>query len=47
MAMRESANRVRTSRRTWPLELAFVAFGNCPSSWALQRYLGFQRGCPR
>ncbi|MBS1676162.1 MAG: DUF2892 domain-containing protein [Actinobacteria bacterium] len=28
-------------------QLAFVAFGNCPSSWALQRYLGFRRGCPR
>jgi len=28
-------------------QLAFVAFGNCPSSWLLQRYLGFQRGCPR
>jgi hypothetical protein len=28
-------------------QLAFVAFGNCPSSWLLQRYLGFQRGCSR
>jgi hypothetical protein len=28
-------------------QLAFVAFGNCPSSWLLQRYLGFQRGCAR
>jgi hypothetical protein len=28
-------------------QLAFVAFGNCPSSWLLQRYLGFERGCPR
>ncbi len=28
-------------------QLAFVAFGNCPSSWLLQRYAGFQRGCPR
>jgi len=23
-------------------QLAFVAFGNCPSSWALRRYLGFR-----
>lgn len=28
-------------------QLAFVAFGNCPSSWLLQRHLGFRRGCPR
>jgi hypothetical protein len=28
-------------------QLAFVALGNCPSSWLLQRYFGFQRGCPR
>jgi Flp pilus assembly protein TadB len=28
-------------------QLAFVAFGNCPSSWLLQRHAGFQRGCPR
>ena len=28
-------------------QVAFVAFGNCPSSWLLQRYAGFQRGCPR
>jgi len=28
-------------------QLAFVALGNCPSSWLLQRYLGFERGCPR
>lgn len=28
-------------------QLAFVAVGNCPSSWLLQRYLGFERGCPR
>lgn len=28
-------------------QLAFVSFGNCPSSWLLQRYLGFERGCPR
>lgn len=28
-------------------QLAYVAFGNCPSSWLLQRHLGFQRGCPR
>jgi hypothetical protein len=28
-------------------QLAFVAFGNCPSSWLLQRYLGFERGCAR
>jgi hypothetical protein len=23
-------------------QLAFVAFGNCPSSWALRRYLGLR-----
>ena len=23
-------------------QLAFVAFGNCPSSWVLRRYLGFR-----
>ena len=23
-------------------QLAFVALGNCPSSWALRRYLGFR-----
>jgi Flp pilus assembly protein TadB len=28
-------------------QLAFVAFGNCPSSWLLQRHAGFQRGCSR
>ncbi len=28
-------------------QLAYVAFGNCPSSLLLQRYLGFERGCPR
>ncbi|MBS1843193.1 MAG: DUF2892 domain-containing protein [Actinobacteria bacterium] len=28
-------------------QLAFVAFGNCPSSWLLGRYFGFERGCPR
>jgi Flp pilus assembly protein TadB len=28
-------------------QLAFVAFGNCPSSWLLQRHLGFERGCRR
>ena len=28
-------------------QLAFVAFGDCPSSWVLRRYAGFQRGCPR
>lgn len=28
-------------------QLAFVAFGNCPSSWLLQRYAGFERGCSR
>jgi hypothetical protein len=28
-------------------QLAFVAFGNCPSSWLLRRYLGFESGCPR
>ena len=28
-------------------QLAFVAFGNCPSSWFLERHLGFRRGCPR
>jgi hypothetical protein len=24
-------------------QLAFVAFGNCPSSWLLQRYGGLRR----
>lgn len=28
-------------------QLAYVAFGDCPSSWALQRFLGFERGCSR
>lgn len=28
-------------------QLVYVAFGNCPSSWLLHRYLGFERGCPR
>ncbi|MBS1879224.1 MAG: DUF2892 domain-containing protein [Actinobacteria bacterium] len=28
-------------------QLAFAAFGNCPSSWLLQRHLGFERGCAR
>lgn len=28
-------------------QLAFVAFGNCPASWFLGRYLGFERGCRR
>lgn len=28
-------------------QLAFAAFGNCPSSWLLQRYGGFERGVPR
>lgn len=26
-------------------QLAFVAFGNCPSSWVLSRYLGFRSAC--
>jgi len=28
-------------------QLAFVAFGDCPSSYLLRRHLGFERGCPR
>jgi hypothetical protein len=28
-------------------QLAYSAFGNCPSSLLLQRYLGFRKGCPR
>lgn len=28
-------------------QLAFVAFGDCPSSLLLRRYLGLRRGCPR
>ncbi|HKT82846.1 MAG TPA: DUF2892 domain-containing protein [Solirubrobacterales bacterium] len=28
-------------------QLAFVSLGNCPSSWLLQRYGGFERGMPR
>ena len=28
-------------------QLAFVTLGNCPSSWALQRYLGFRKASER
>ena len=28
-------------------QLAFVAFGNCPSSWVLRRYLGFRSASDR
>ena len=28
-------------------QLAFATLGNCPSSWALQRYLGFRRTSAR
>jgi hypothetical protein len=28
-------------------QLAFVAFGDCPSSWLLRRYTGLERGCHR
>ncbi len=28
-------------------QLVYVAYGNCPSSWLLQRYVGLERGCPR
>jgi len=28
-------------------QLAFVAFGNCPSSWVLRRYFGVQAACDR
>lgn len=28
-------------------QLAFVAFGDCPSSWLLRRYAGLERGCLR
>ncbi len=28
-------------------QLAFVAFGACPSSWLLRRYAGLERGCIR
>lgn len=28
-------------------QLAYVVFGSCPSSWALMRFLGFERGCAR
>ena len=28
-------------------QLAFVTFGNCPSSWALRRYLGFRSASER
>ena len=28
-------------------QLAFVALGNCPSSWALRRYLGFRSASER
>ena len=26
-------------------QLAFVALGNCPSSWAMRRYLGVKSAC--
>jgi hypothetical protein len=26
-------------------QLAFVALGNCPSSWALRRYMGVKAAC--
>lgn len=26
-------------------QLAFVVFGNCPSSWVLRRYLGVKSAC--
>jgi hypothetical protein len=26
-------------------QLAFVLFGNCPSSWVLRRYLGVKSAC--
>lgn len=28
-------------------QLAYVAFGDCPSSLLLRRFGGFERGCPR
>jgi hypothetical protein len=28
-------------------QLIYVAVGDCPSSWLLHRFLGFERGCPR
>jgi hypothetical protein len=28
-------------------QLAFVAFGNCPSSWVLRRYFGVKAACDR
>lgn len=28
-------------------QLAFVAFGNCPSSWVLRRYFGVKGVCDR
>ena len=28
-------------------QLAFVALGNCPSSWVLRRYLGFRSAAER
>jgi hypothetical protein len=28
-------------------QLAFVVFGDCPSSWLLRRYAGLERGCSR
>lgn len=28
-------------------QLAFVAFGNCPSSWILRRYFGVESACER
>lgn len=28
-------------------QLAFVAFGNCPSSWVLRRFFGVKGACER
>lgn len=28
-------------------QLAFVAFGNCPSSWVLRHYFGVEAACDR
>ena len=28
-------------------QLAFVAFGNCPSSWVMRRYFGIKAACDR
>jgi hypothetical protein len=37
----------RSARPFAANQLAFVAFGNCPSSWVLRRYFGVKAACER